>query len=270
MNRFFHNPFVRNILAYICIVVVLLLGTMIFLNIYTKHGDDFIIPDFTGLTLEEASERAAAVGVILDVTDSVYVRGMARGCIYHQNPKAGAPVKSGRRILITTNAVSPKKISMPNVVGFSLRQARSELMARGLKLQHFSYVNDIATNNVLKQLYHGEEIAPGTILDTDSPITLVCGLSPRDAGTFVPDLTGLTYANAETMIYDNSLNVGRVVFDPDVLTYQDSLSARVYVQYPGAFTVIRSDDPSDTVVVRRPVSTVRGSHVSIKLGLPDD
>lgn len=268
MSRILENRFVKSVLIYAGIVLVLFVSVSLYLRIYTKHGEDFPVPDFTGLSLEEAVSLAADSDVTVEVVDSAYIHSLAPGAVFHQNPKAGSPVKSGRRILLTTNAVSPKKISMPNVVGYSLRQARSELLARGLKLQHFSYTADIATNNVLKQYYNGAEIEPGTIISTDSKITLLCGLNPHDMHTYVPDVTGLSYSNAESMLYDNSLNVGKVVYDENIVTYQDSLAARVYVQYPSPVVAVPPVDPSDTVTRYRNVSVPRGSYVSVKLGLP--
>ena len=57
--------------------------------------------------------------------------------------------------------MNAKKVSMPNLVGYSMRQAKAELNSRGLSLGKLIYVSDIATNNVLKQIYRNREIRPG-------------------------------------------------------------------------------------------------------------
>ena len=104
------------------------------------------------MTVEEAQVQAELHDMVINVTDSVYVKRMKRGAVYRQNPAPGSKVKSGRRIALTINAVNAKKITMPNLVGFSMRQAKAELLSRGLVLGRLIYVKDMATNNVLRQL----------------------------------------------------------------------------------------------------------------------
>ena len=174
----------------------------------------------------------AARGMRSEVTDSVYIKRMERGVVYRQNPEAGNHVKKGRRILLTINAVNPKKVTMPNLVGYSLRQAKAELLSRGLNLGTLIYVEDIATNNVLKQLYRNREIKPGMPVESESSIDLVVGLNDMDNMTYVPYVTGLKYISAVSAVQDNSLNIQDLIFDNTVRDYSDSLDAVVYRQTP--------------------------------------
>ena len=148
------------------------------------------------------------------------------------NPEAGSHVKKGRRILLTINAVNPKSVTMPNLVGYSMRQAKAELLSRGLQLGKLIYVNDIATNNVLSQLYRNSEIEPGTSIESESVIDLVVGLNSSDNITYIPYVVGTRYLNAVNSIHDNSLNIEKLYFDSTVKDYSDSLDAVVYRQYP--------------------------------------
>ena len=185
------------------------------------------------MSVSDASYLASDRGIRIDVTDSVYVRKMGRGLVFSQVPKAGSHVKTGRRILLTINSVSPKKTTMPDLVGFSMRQAKAELMSKGLILRRLRYVDDIATNNVLRQLYRGVDIKAGKSIDSGSEIDLVVGLG-NDDQTFVPDVTGMKYMRAVDALHDNSLNVAKLRFDKDIRTYSDSLDAVVYKQTPSA------------------------------------
>ena len=162
---------------------------------------------------------------------------MKRGAVYRQNPVPGAKVKQGRRIVLTINAVNAKKVTMPNLVGLSLRQAKAELMSRGLVLNRLVYVQDMATNNVLRQLKGNREIEPGTMIDSESAIDLVLGLNNK---AFVPDVTGLKNMSAVEAMFDHSLNIKDLKFDDTVKDYDDSLNAMVYRQVP---------EPSDSVSV---------------------
>lgn len=230
---FFGNWLVRNVIAACVVVLALVFVANFFLKIVTHHGQEIEVPDFTNMSVSDASYLASDRGIRIDVTDSVYVRKMGRGLVFSQVPKAGSHVKTGRRILLTINSVSPKKTTMPDLVGFSMRQAKAELMSKGLILRNLRYVEDIATNNVLRQLYRGNDIKAGKSIDSGSEIDLVVGLGTDDQ-TYVPDVTGMKYMRAVDALHDNSLNVAKLRFDKDIRTYSDSLDAVVYKQTPSA------------------------------------
>ena len=158
--------FLKNIFGAVLFFVALALVANVLLGIFTHHGKVIEVPDMVGLSVREADRVADSTGVRIDVVDSIYVRGMAKGAVYKQNPAAGASVKKGRRIMLTINATVPKKVTMPNLVGYSMRQAKAELSSRGLNLGKLVYVDDIATNNVLKQLYRNTEIRPGRMIES--------------------------------------------------------------------------------------------------------
>lgn len=229
---FLSNWIVKNILFAISIVVVLIVGSMIFLNVFTKHNQELTVPDLANLTVEEAQMVAAGAGMRVEVTDSAFVKRMKRGAVYRQNPVPGSKVKEGRRISLTINAVNPRQITMPDLIGYSTRQAKAELLSRGLVLGSLIYVQDMATNNVLKQLHNNKEIEPGVMIESESVIDLVVGLNSRDNMTFVPYLAGLRNLSAVEAVHDHSLNLGNLRFDETVKDYEDSLNAVVYKQVP--------------------------------------
>lgn len=226
------NWIVSNLVKAFIIVIVLVAGAMMFLNVFTKHNQEITVPDFSNLTVEEASALASQVGMRVEVSDSVFVKRMRKGAVYRQNPKAGSQVKEGRRILLTTNAVNAKKVTMPNLIGYSMRQAMAELQSRGLVLGKLIYVQDIATNNVLKQLRGNREIDPGVLIESESVIDLVVGLNSSDNETYVPDVVGLKHISALDAVHGSSLNLSRLRFDKSVKDYDDSLNAVVYKQNP--------------------------------------
>lgn len=230
----------RHLLAAVILTAVLIVGAMIFLNVVTQHGKEISVPDFSNMTVEEAVLAASEAGMRVEVTDSVFVKRMKRGAVYRQNPVAGAKVKEGRRVVLTINAVNAKTVTMPNLVGLSLRQASAELMSRGLVLNRLIYVQDMATNNVLRQLIGSREVEPGAMVDSGSPVDLVLGLNDMDNRAYVPDVTGLKNLSAVEAVFDHSLNVKGLRFDDTVKDYDDSLNAMVYRQVP---------EPSDSISV---------------------
>lgn len=216
----------------VAFVIALMFVITIFLSLVTQHSRIIEVPDLVGLSLGEAEAVASRTGIRVEIADSVYVRSMRPGAVFSQLPKAGAEVKKGRRVLLTTNALAPKMVSMPSLVGCSIRQAKAELSSRELVLGRFTYVEDIATNNVLRQMFRGADVPPGQMLNAGSKINLVLGLNGEDAVTYTPNVVGMRYLRAVDVVQDNSLNIGSLVFDREVKTYSDSLSAVVWKQSP--------------------------------------
>ena len=227
---FFSNWIVRNLLGAAVFLAVLLAVIAIGLNLVTRHNKTVTAPDFTNMTVAQAREAAAAGRVSVKVTDSVFVSRLPGGVVFRQSPKAGSTVKVGRSIFLTINSFVPRKVVMPNLVGYSLMEARSELSNRGLAVGRLIYVRDIATNRVLDQQIRGRQVKPGDLVVSGSSIDLTLGLSSDDNSTVVPRLIGMKYIRAIDALHDRSLNVGRVRFDSDIRTYADSTNAVVYKQ----------------------------------------
>ena len=74
--------------------------------------------------------------------------------------------------------VNPKnfqKVSLPNVIQITKRNAESILTALGFKVKDFSYVDNIGKDMVLKVLYMDSEINEGHIIPKKSKIDFVLG-----------------------------------------------------------------------------------------------
>lgn len=231
-RKIIENPILRTLLRIFVTLSVLFMGTLAFLYLYTRHGQDFLLPDFSGLSVEEAEEMARPMGLKLEVTDSLYMPALPKGAIFRQFPHAGQHVKKNRRVELTVNSIIPRQVAMPSLVGFSLRQAKAELASHGLALGHLSYVPDMATNNVLAQRHNGRPIPPGTFIEILSSIDLELGLAPGHELAYIPMLKGKNLEAAKDIISDHSLNTGSIYYDSSVLTAADTLAARIYRQNP--------------------------------------
>ena len=239
IKNIWNNWIIRNLLLAVAAVAVLVTLVSILLSVGTQHGKEIEVPDFTNMTWSEANKAASDHGVRVILADSVYVKRLKPGVVYLQTPEAGAHVKRGRRIRLTTNTLVPKEVEMPSLVGYSMRQAKAELARHGLTLGRLIYVRDIATNSVLRQQRGGVDIKPGTVLASGTTINLVVGLNPNDNMTYVPKLVGKQYLPATDLVLESSLNVGKLHFDETVKSYADSVSAFVYQQRPAASEKMR-------------------------------
>ena len=251
------KPYLKRLLIQFAIIatIILVVLFLVFIGIkhFTRHGQMLPVPDFNGMTLVQAKETAKEHHIRLAVSDSMFLPQKARGTIFKQTPQAGEKIKKNRRILLTINSVLPRKIPAPSLVGFSLRQAKNELVSQNFQLGKLYYKDDFATNTVLEQRYLGYSLPPGTPIDAYSVIDLVLGLDPEYDKTYVPILIGLSCDLAKDLITDHSLNVGSLFFDATVCTAADSLAA----------VVVRQDPEASASIIRS-----MGSAVTLFLSLP--
>jgi eukaryotic-like serine/threonine-protein kinase len=240
MNRSFKNfisfVFSRQAMAHLSamavLLVVVIIATTTMLRIYTSHGYKMPVPDFTGQKLEKAIELANARNLNIVVLDSVYNTEIEPGAIITHTPGPGFNVKENRSVFVTTNALFPEMLSMPDLLNTSLRQAREILHVHGLELGRVSYAPDFAKNYVLAQNRKGMPIPKGSRIERGSKIDLTLGMGSSNKEVLVPDLAGMNYTDAVNKIAASSLTLGAAVFPAHILSEQDSSNARVARQSP--------------------------------------
>jgi beta-lactam-binding protein with PASTA domain len=224
--------FWKQIVLALVIGVAILIILIIWLNIYTRHGQSRPTPEVRGLSIKEAKAVAAKNRMRFQVIDSVYTAFVPRGCVAEQIPLPGHRVKRGRMIKVTINAFSPEMVAVPDLVGLPRRQALSLLETAGLQTGQLNYVPNLTVDFVLKQTLHGREVSPGDSVQKGMVIDLVLGRGLSSQRTPVPRLLGTTLEQARNEILGSSLNLGAYVFDATVITGIDSLNAFVYKQNP--------------------------------------
>jgi beta-lactam-binding protein with PASTA domain len=122
----------------------------------------------------------------------------------------------------------PPQIEMPKLVDRSVRQAVGMIESYGLKAT-IKYVSDACKNCVIRQLFKGKEIAPGTAVKKGSVIELQVGKGTNNETISLPNLLGLNFCDAKNKIQSSSLQIGNVMADKSV---SDSCEATVYRQTP--------------------------------------
>jgi len=129
-------------------------------------------------------------------------------------------------------------IPAPSLLGKAITEAEGRVGAYGIELQVKEYIIDplIPYGHILSQTPEA-----GTPLKGVTEIEVVVSLGPS-IGT-VPNLIGLTFAEAVDMLNANFLSVGEI-------TYQvsDELIGYVSDQYPSAFTECSSEQKIDICI----------------------
>lgn len=163
--------------------VFVIFATMQWLKETTNHGESVEVPDLAGLSVMETRSVIAKANLRFSVLDSAnYNPSYPRFSIIDQNPPAGSKVKENRKIYITVNPSGYKKVTIPNIIQVTQRNASSMLKAVGLEVERVTYVDELGKDMVYHIKYKGKYITPGDKLPKTSKIELVCGngnISPR-------------------------------------------------------------------------------------------
>jgi beta-lactam-binding protein with PASTA domain len=139
-------------------------------------------------------------------------------------------VKISRTVYLTVNRYVPPVVEMPNLVDFSFRNAELQLKNMGLRVGDTSFVEDFAKNTVREQRYHkGEKIPPGAKIPQGTLIDLVLANGVGTTEFTVPNLVGMAYGSAKTLLESNGLSFFSIMLDPEVT---DTLNSYIYWQDP--------------------------------------
>lgn len=223
-----------NIGLIVLFIVLLVTGTLIWLNDFTRHGETVEVPDLSGFSVDELHELLDEMYLTYEITDSIYSDDQARGTVVQQNPLPGKEVKRSRTLYLTVNSILPEAVMMPDLTGKSRRIAIPMLQISGLEIEQLTYKPDEScTDCVIDQLFEGKTIDPGTQIRKGAAITLVLG-QRSDEETQVPRLLGLSYEDAQSLLNAYSLNMGTVLACEGCQNADDSAAAYVVNQLPAA------------------------------------
>lgn len=166
------NPFFINILLMFAVLVLVIFGTLNWLDKYTRHNEVVVVPDVKGLTMEDAASFFENNGLRYNIIDSVFSKDVAPGTIVELKPIAGAKVKEGRIVFITLNALSSQMETIPDVEDMSFRQAYALLRARGFESVEIEYVPGDFKDLVIAVELRGRVLKSGEKVPLISPLIL--------------------------------------------------------------------------------------------------
>lgn len=232
------------------LVVMMLIGAVAYVVVddvlmpgYTRHDVAIQVPDVMSMPFEAAVERLAEA----DLTAEEYVLrkpNLPRDTVIDQRPHAGALVKPGRRVYLTVNTGDTTTVSVPRVIGLSLREAQSRMVILGLTVPEVlpDSIPASHANTVTRQ-----EPEPGERVPHGTDITLWYSTGLGDAYVEVPDLTGMPTDEAQELLLRlrlRSVVLGDETADavPLVLDHDPEAGTRVR---EGTEIRLRISDPRD-------------------------
>lgn len=231
-----NHPIIANLLGIVLLFLCLAVVAFVAMALGTRHDARRTVPDFVGLTMEDAAYFAERRDLQIIVNDSLHVSASPGGVVLEQLPAKGTVVKPGRKVYVTVNALAQRRVEVPYVAGRSLRQAKHLLEASGFTIAHLEYVEDIATNYVLGEFLGENEILEDsvTVANIGSAVVLRVGLAPSAPSFATPQLLGLSLYEAKSRLWESGLNVGEIVFDESIPPFERG-NTKVYAQsvFPG-------------------------------------
>lgn len=213
LKKVFLNKYTISIVAMCLVVVIGIYATLNWLDSYTRHGEEIIVPDLKGQLADDACDMLAKKSLKCEVSDSLFARKMAPGSVVEQIPAAGEKVKENRTVYLIINARNPRQVPLPNLQDISVRQAEAMVKSVGLVVKEFEYVPSEYKDLVQDVKFNGRKIAAGTRLDEGSQVVLIVGKGMSDEESAVMSLRGLSLEKATDRAHDEFFNIGAVEYD---------------------------------------------------------
>ena len=231
------RPIIANILYMGIVGIALIIAVYFGLKIGTRHNRIIEVPNFMGMTIDNARHVAQSSNLQLIVRDSIFDIDLPGGTIVDQLPKISTvrdvTVKPGRKIYVTINAFTRRKVDVPYVAKQTLRQAINQIERAGLTVAKLVYEEDItSTDYVVKQCIGEEEILPSTThrAPVGTGVTLHVSYQQKVEIVETPRLIGLGLQQAKNLLWDSGLNLEDVVYDDSVDDLAACRRAKVYEQ----------------------------------------
>jgi len=255
------KAFLRQLLYVVIFLLVVLFAVIMWLRVYTNHGQKLTLPDYTKQQYEEAAKDAKSKSFEIIINDSIFRVGMPGGIILDQNPLPGAEVKEKRKIYVNVTKFSPDKVKvkdLPVLYGSNYDQKKTELKFQDINTKVIDKKHDKGEpNHILEVYYNGKLIIDKNVLKSDVEIekggTLEVVISQKSGGhDVVPDLVCKELQAAESIALISKFKIGKI---EEVGEITDRGSAYVMAQnpaYDGTTSIPHNSEIAVTIIQEKP------------------
>ena len=200
------------------------------------------IPNVIGKTESEAVDILNSQDLDPVIGDTTFDEKFPAGSIIFQRPGAGETVKEGRRVYLFISGGEPI-VHVPKLTGKSIRDAKFSLERLGLKLGDV----DQETSDYPKDMIYDQQFAEGTPVKKGESVKVTISLGRMQEGNIeVPDLIGKSLSEAEKILADSSLKIGKINYQPSF----SLLPNTILDQYPSKGNKVNSGDSIDLFVTK--------------------
>lgn len=212
------------IVASIIVLIAGITGLGFMMGWFGGDQEEIPVPDFTGMTMSEATTTAEELGLVIEEGEHVYSPDQEEGLITSQNPSEGTKVTEGK--VITVNISLGKKDGVvPDIVGMDYKKAKKELEAYGFELGVVVKVTSTKPEDtVLSQSVEaGNTAEKGTKIDVE--VSDGKGKEMKE----VPMLIGLDVEQAKADIIAAGFKVGNIAYEEDPNYQKNVVSSQQYI-----------------------------------------
>lgn len=201
---------------------------------------DIKVPDFKGMTLEKANEKAEELKISIKVDSYENSDKYKRDEIMSQDPKDGEMVAEGATINVVISKGSEKGV-VPNLVGKTEEQAKEMIKQYDFELGRVSEQDSSEPKGTVisQDPSSGNEIKSGDTIN----IVVSNGNGPKE----IPNLNGLTESEARKSLEKNDFKLGSVKE-----AYSNMEYGKVISQSPRANSLGKKGTTVDIVVSKGP------------------
>jgi beta-lactam-binding protein with PASTA domain len=198
------------------------------------------VPNFTDLSVEEATALAAERGltVTVDASQEGFDEGVPARKVRGQSPAADTAVKAGQTIRIFLS-LGPRQVRMPDLTGLTPRTAALALAKNGLKEATIASARLPGPPGVLAQ-----GIAPGAVAPPDAPVDILVNRGGPDLAYVMPDLIGRDFERIRTAFEARGFRIGGVKSQ----VYEGAANGTILRQFPLAGYPVTMRDTLSFVV----------------------
>lgn len=232
LRSFFHWKVLVNTLLATTIFTGLVWLTFRWLEFHTNHGEEIAVPNVVNMKVHQAIEVLDDQGLEYEVDSFKYDPKYRPYQVLQIYPSPGSHVKDGRTIVLKVNPKTYAPVAVPDILDRYKYLAFRKLDLLGLKVGDTIYEPNIQKDAVIRMLYNGTTINPGTKVPMFSSLDLVIGSGPK-RNVMIPSLVGRTVAEAKAIITQNYFEVGLIEYedgknnDTDIVYFQDPASGSV-------------------------------------------
>ena len=226
LKSFFHWKVFVNLIVALGIFTGLVWLTFRWLEFHTNHGEEIAVPNVVNMTVQQAIEVLDDQGLEYEVDSFKYDPKFKPYQVLKIYPTPGSHVKDGRTIVLKVNPKTYAPVAVPDILDRYKFLAFRKLDLLGLKVGDTIYEPSIQKDAVIRMMYNGNTVKPGTKVPMFSTLDLVIGSGPM-RNVIIPNLVGRTVAEAKAIIAQNYFEVGLVEYedgknnDSDIVYYQD-------------------------------------------------
>ena len=170
------DSIIKHLFASAIMVFIIFYLVFISVKFYTKHNRYIEVPSLSGLSIDDANKILKKKKLKSEVLDSSkYFSDKPVNSILSQIPDGGESVKKNRKIYLNVNPSDYQKVSIPDIIQITKRNAESILNALGFTVSSFEYVDNIGKDMVLEVLYNGEKMNVGDAVSRGAKLELILG-----------------------------------------------------------------------------------------------